>query len=78
MNKLIQKDPFDILYWNVYFMDSLNLEDKSHQDSLGVIYTGYKNLEIDFSITKMSGNRASEYGVKFIKNYTWLQLKYSF
>lgn len=78
INKLTQKDPFDILYWNVYFMDSLNIEDKSHQDTIGITYLGIKNLELDFSISKLSGNKTSEYGTKLINNYTWLQIKYSF
>lgn len=78
INKITQKDPFNILYWSVYFMDTFNLDDRSHQDSLGVIYTGFKNLELDFSIAKMSGDTTSEYGAKLIENYTWLQVKYSF
>lgn len=59
-------------------MDSLNIEDKSHQDTIGITYLGIKNLELDFSISKLSGNKTSEYGTKLINNYTWLQIKYSF
>lgn len=78
INKITQKDPFNILYWSVYFMNSFNLDDKSHQDNIGVTYTGFKNLGLDFSYTKMSGKNSSEYGGKLIDNYTWLQIKYSF
>lgn len=78
INKITQKDPFNILYWSVYFMDTFNLDDRSHQNSLGVIYTGFKNLELDFSIAKMSGDTTSEYGSKLIETYSWLQIKYSF
>lgn len=78
INKLTQKDPLDILYWNVYFMNTLNLEDKSHQNLIGVSYLGLKNWEFDFSISKLNGNKTSEYGTKLIENFTWLQVKYSF
>lgn len=78
INKLNQKDPFSFLYWNIYYMNSLNLEDNSHQNTIGFTNTKIKNLTLDFSITKMNGDKTTEYGTKLIDSYSWLQLKYSF
>lgn len=78
INKFTQKDPFGFLYLNVYFMNSLNLNDKSGQNTIGIINTKWKNLEIDFSATQMDGDATSEYGKKLVDSYTWLQVKYSF
>ena len=40
INKLSTKEPFDTLYASAYFKDMLNLEDKSHLDSLGYHFFG--------------------------------------
>lgn len=78
LNKFSQKEPFDILYYSVYYKNSLNLNDNSHQNNLGIIYTGIKNLDIDFSIGKYFGDSNSEFGSKLIDKFTWAQIKYSF
>lgn len=78
INKFSQKEPFDMLYFNIYYKNSLNLDDKSHQNNLGFIYTGYKNLTFDFSIGKYFGENSSEFGNKLVDKFTWLQIKYSF
>ena len=78
INKFTQKEPFEFLYSSVYYKNSLNLEDNSHQNSLGLIYTGFKNFEIDFSISKFFGDETSEFGAKLVDRYSWLQVKYNF
>jgi len=78
INKFSQKEPFDILYLNIYYKNSLNIEDNSHQNNLGFIYTKFKNLDIDFSVNKYFGDNFSEYGSKLVDEFLWLQLKYSF
>lgn len=78
ITSLTQKEPFDMLYLNVYYKNTLNLQDKSHQNKLGFIYTGVKNFDIDFSISKNFGNSRSEFGSKLIQQFAWLSVKYSF
>lgn len=78
LNKFSQKEPLDILYFSLYYKNSLNISDNSHQNNLGFIYTGVRNLDIDFSIGKYYGDKNSEFGSKLIDKFSWLQIKYSF
>lgn len=78
INSFTQKEPFDVLYFNLYYKNMLNLDDNSHQNKIGMLYTGIKNLDIDFSISKNIGSELTEYGNKLIKDNYWLSLKYSF
>ena len=77
LNKLTQKEPFDILYFSVYFKNMYNFDDNSQQNNLGLIYTKIKNLTIDFSVGKNAGNSRSEFGTKLVEKFTWLQLIYT-
>jgi hypothetical protein len=78
INKITQKEPFDILYFSLYYKNSYNLDDNSQQNNLGIIYTKIKNLTIDFSVGKNSGKNNSEFGSKLVNTFSWLQLKYNF
>lgn len=78
MNSFNQKEPFGLLYFNVYFKNMLNLDDDSYQNKIGVVYSGIKNLEIDLSFSKNSGKSSSEFGGKLVDKFSWLVLKYSF
>ncbi len=78
INKFTQKEPFDILYFSVYYKNSYNLDDNSQQNNVGMIYTKIKNFTIDFSIGKNSGKDTTEFGSKLVDTFTWLQLKYNF
>ena len=78
INSFTQKEPFDILYFNIYYKNILNLDDNSNQNKLGLIYTGIKNIDLDLSLSKNIGNKSSEYGSKLIDNFLWLSIKYSF
>lgn len=78
INSFAQKELFDILYTSIYYKNILNINDKSHQDKIGVLYTGIKNFDIDFSITKNTGTNLSEYGKKPVNENFWLKVKYSF
>jgi hypothetical protein len=78
VNSFNQKEPFDILYSTLYYKNILNLEDNSYQNRLGVSYSGFENIDIDFSISKNIGKQNNEFGKKSIDSATWLQLKYSF
>ncbi|WP_421715906.1 hypothetical protein [Arcobacter arenosus] len=78
VNSFTQKEPLDILYTSLYYKNIFNINDKSHQNKVGILYSGIKNLDIDFSISKNIGNDISEYGKKLVDENFWLRLKYSF
>jgi hypothetical protein len=78
INSLTQKEPFEILYYSVYFKNMYNIDDKSMQNKLGVLYTGVTNLDMDLSYTKNSGDDTSEFGSKMAEDLYWVSLKYSF
>ncbi|MEA3384510.1 MAG: hypothetical protein U9Q20_07565 [Campylobacterota bacterium] len=78
LNSITQKEPFDILYFSIYYKNSLNINDNSFQNRLGVVYTKIKNLNIEISISKNTGDEKSEFGTKQIEEMGWLSLKYSF
>ena len=78
VNKFSKKEPFEIVYSSVYFKDMFNLEDNSHLDTLGFIYTFKNNLEVDFSYNINSGNDESEFGKKMISDFAWLKATWYF
>lgn len=78
INSFTQKEPFDILYFNVYYKNILNLNDDSCQNKIGFVYSKIKNLDLDLSFNKNIGKNGSEYGNKLIHSTVWLSLKYSF
>jgi len=78
VNKFSKKEPLGIVYSSVYFKDMLNVEDHSHLDTLGLIYTFKNNLEIDFSYNLNSGNKESEFGKKLVSDFAWLKATWYF
>lgn len=78
VNKFSKKEPFGIVYSSVYFKDMFNLEDNSHLDTLGFIYTFKNNLEIDCSYNLNSGNEESEFGKKMVSDFAWLKATWYF
>jgi len=78
VNKFSKKEPFGIVYSSVYFKDMLSTEDKSHLDTLGLIYTFKNNLEIDLSYNLNSGNEESEFGKKMVSDFAWLKATWYF
>jgi len=78
INKFSKKEPLGIVYSSVYFKDMLNVEDNSHLDTLGFIYTFKNNLEIDFSYNLNSGKQESEFGKKLVSDFAWLKATWYF
>ena len=78
VNKLSKKEPFGIVYSSIYFKDMLSTEDKSHLDTLGIIYTFKNNLEIDLSYNLNSGDEESEFGKKMVSDFAWLKATWYF
>ncbi len=73
LNKLSLKEPFDTVYTSVYFKEMLNLEDKSHLDSIGFTYSFKNNLELDLSYNHNTGSETSEFGKRKVDNFLWLE-----
>ncbi len=78
VTKLSQKEPFDILYMNLYYKNSLNIKDHSYQQSIGFIYDLGNNFQTDISIGENNGDNTSEYGMKKTKAFTNFEIKYNF
>ncbi len=78
INKFSKKEPMGIVYSSLYFKDMLNLEDNSHLDTLGFIYTFKNNLEIDLSYNLNSGDEESEFGKKMVSDFAWLKATWYF
>ncbi|MFT7824484.1 MAG: hypothetical protein ABXS92_06955 [Sulfurimonas sp.] len=78
VNKFSKKEPFNIVYSSIYFRDMLNLEDFSHMDSLGFVYTFKNDLEVDFSYNLNTGNGQSEFGKKMVSSFAWLKATWYF
>ena len=75
---ITQKEPFEWLYSSVYYKNMMNLEDKSHQNKVGITYSFKNNTSIDFSYNINSGSALSEFGKKPIKDFLWLRLSLNF
>lgn len=62
--RLIQKEPFDILYFTPALTVMFNLKDRSHTITPEVLYTGFTNLELRFRAGFIRGGRDTEFGEK--------------
>ena len=78
VNKLLLKEPFDILYSSIYLKSNLNIKDNSHQMSLGGIYNFKNSIDLDISVGKNFGDEKSEYGMKKADQFFSCELKWSF
>ncbi len=78
LNKFSQKEPFEIVYSSVYYKNSLNIDDNSHQDSIGGIYSFKNNFVLDISYNKNSGDDLSEFGSKQISDTIWSKVSWYF
>ena len=78
LTKFSQKEPFDILYFTIYLKNMLNLEDRSHLDTLGFVYNYAENIEIDLSYNINIGFDNSEFGKKIVEDFLWLKLTWHF
>ena len=75
---ITQKEPFDFLYFSVYYKNMLNLQDHSMQNKIGASYIFKNNVDIDLSYNINSGDELSEFGKKSIENFLWLRLTWKF
>jgi len=62
--RIIQKDPFDILYWTPAVTLIANVDDESFSLMPEISYTGITNFEFRLRGGPIVGTRSSEYGEK--------------
>ena len=75
---LTQKEPFDILYFSLYYKNMTNLQDYSMQNKMGFLYSFKNNLNLDCSYNINSGDSLSEFGKKYVEDFLWLRATWSF
>jgi len=75
---ITQKEPFDFLYFNLYYKNMMNLQDYSMQNKIGASYLFKNNLDLDLSYNVNSGDTFSEFGKKSVEDFLWLRLTWKF
>ncbi|MCD6191575.1 MAG: hypothetical protein J7K14_08590, partial [Sulfurimonas sp.] len=75
---ITQKEPFDFLYFSVYYKNMMNLQDYSMQNKVGASYLFKNNIDADLSYNVNSGDRLSEFGGKSVEDFVWLRLTWKF
>ena len=69
-----QKEPFDLLYFSIYYKNMTNLQDCSQQNKIGANYAFKNNTEVDLSYNINSGGSLSEFGKKQAEDFIWLRV----
>ncbi|WP_455207383.1 hypothetical protein [Kaarinaea lacus] len=62
--RVMQKEPFNLLYWSPAITAIVNLQDQSFNLAPEVIYNGITNLELRFKMNFLEGDKYSEFGEK--------------
>ena len=75
---ITQKEPFDFLYFSVYYKNMMNLQDHSMQNKVGASYSFKNNIDADLSYNINSGDKLSEFGNKIVEDFLWLRLTWKF
>ncbi|MEA3371207.1 MAG: hypothetical protein U9Q40_07690 [Campylobacterota bacterium] len=75
---ITQKEPFDFLYFSLYYKNMLNLQDHSMQNKIGAAYLFKNNTDLDISYNVNSGDALSEFGKKSVEDFLWLRLTWKF
>jgi len=75
---ITQKEPFDFLYFSIYYKNMLNLQDHSMQNKVGASYAFKNNIDADISYNINSGDSLSEFGKKSVEDFLWLRLTWKF
>jgi len=75
---ITQKEPFDFLYFSLYYKNMINLQDYSMQNKVGVSYIFKNNVDVDLSYNINSGDTLSEFGKKYVEDFLWLRLTWKF
>lgn len=78
ISKFSQKEPFDILYFSIYYTIKLNIGDASCKNTFGILYDFRNNLDVDISYNKNYGDDDSEFGQKLVSDNFWTKFTYYF
>jgi hypothetical protein len=76
--RVIQKEPFDILYFTPAITWIYNLNDRSYSHLPEFLYTGITNLELRLKASFIVGAQDSEYGEKRNNYRAEFRLRYYF
>lgn len=76
--RVMQKEPFDWLYWTPAVTAIVNLQDQSYNVAPEVVYTGITNLEVRAKANFLMGERYSEFGEKQNDRKFELKVRYYF
>ncbi|MFV9690917.1 MAG: hypothetical protein ACNY01_08135 [Desulfobacteria bacterium] len=76
--RLIQKEPFDILYFSPGLTAIVNLGDNSYSISPELVHTGFTNWELRLRFSYLAGGTSTEYGEKVNSNKLELRVRYFF
>ncbi len=75
---ITQKEPFDLLYFSVYYKNMTNLQDYSQQNKIGSTYSFKTNIDLDISYNINSGKPLSEFGKKNVEDFLWIRATWNF
>jgi len=76
--RIIQKEPFDILYFTPGLTAIINLDDQSYSITPEIVYTGLTNWEVRLRFSFINGGYLTEHGEKQNSNKLELRLRYFF
>jgi len=76
--RVMQKEPFDWLYWTPAVNVIVNIDDSSYNLAPEIVYTGVTNLELRFKINYLQGDDYSEFGEKQNDSKLELRMRYFF
>lgn len=76
--RVMQKEPFELLYWTPAITGIANLQDQSYNVAPEVTYNGVTNLELRIKMNFLTGSEYSEFGEKQNDSKLELRLRYYF
>lgn len=76
--RIIQKEPFDLLYFTPALTAVINLDDQSYSITPEILYTGFTNWEVRLRFSFINGGYLTEHGEKQNSNKLELRLRYFF
>ncbi|MCK5293219.1 MAG: hypothetical protein KAJ49_01110, partial [Arcobacteraceae bacterium] len=78
INKFSLKEPMGIVYFTIYYKNSLNIKDDSYQNNIGGIYSFKNNIKLDISYNNNRGDSLSEFGGKQVSDTIWSKVIWYF
>jgi len=76
--RVLQKEPFDIVYLTAEITSIINLQDHSYSFIPGLSYTGLQNTELRLRAALNRGPHHTEFGEKLVETRFELRLRYFF